>query len=62
MASRIDHAIQKIINDCYERALSVLKDHRKLMDNMVKALFEKETIFKADVDRLFAEEAADSAL
>ena len=62
MASRIDHAIQKIINDCYARALSVLKDHRKLMDNIVKALFEKETIFKADVDRLFAEEAADSAL
>ncbi len=60
MSSRIDAEIQKIMDGCYARALSILQQHRGIMDSMVKALFDRETIFKADVDALFAQEAANN--
>lgn len=54
MSSKIDAEIKRIIDECYERALALLRENRAVMDAMVRALFERETIFKDDVDALFA--------
>ena len=51
--AKVDAEIKKIIDSCYARAVETLKQHRKVMDAMVGLLFERETIFKADVDKLF---------
>ena len=55
MGSKIDAEIKRILDECYARALALLGENRKVMDAMVRALFEHETIFKADVDRMFDE-------
>ena len=55
MTAAVDAEIKKIIDSCYVRAVDTLKQHRKVMDAMVGLLFERETIFKADVDKLFAQ-------
>ena len=36
----------------------ILKANRKVMDAMVKLLYEKETIYADDIDALFAEQEA----
>lgn len=54
MSSKIDAEIKRIIDACYANAIALLRRYRKIMDAMVRALFERETIFKDDVDRLFA--------
>lgn len=56
MSSKIDAEIKKIMDGAYARALELLKRHRGVMDAMVGELFEHETIYKEDVDRLFAAE------
>ncbi|MGN0771969.1 MAG: ATP-dependent zinc metalloprotease FtsH [Christensenellales bacterium] len=60
----IDSEIKKIIDECYKRAIELLKEKRDILDNMVKVLFEKETIYTSEVEMLFegksAEEVIDS--
>ena len=58
MSSKIDAEIKKIMDAAYQRALSVLNEHRAIMDAMVGELFERETIYKEDVDRLFGSASA----
>ena len=40
-------------DECYDTARNILSEHRDLLDNMVKVLFAKETIFQNEVDMLF---------
>ena len=53
MAGVVDEEIKKIIDTNYDRALSILKEYRTVLDNMVKVLFEKDTIYTDEVDMLF---------
>lgn len=52
LGGKIDEEIKKILDTCYERALTILKENRSVLDNMVKVLFEKETIYTDEVDAL----------
>lgn len=52
VAMVIDEEIKKVIDINYARALECLKSHREIMDNMVKLLFERETIYGDEVDML----------
>ncbi len=54
MLSRVDAEIKKIIDYNYQRALDTIAGHRDILESMVKLLFEKETIYKDEVDMLFA--------
>ena len=54
MSSKIDAEIKKIMDGAYTRALDTLRQYRSVMDAMVGELFDRETIYKEDVDRLFA--------
>ena len=53
MAARIDAEIKKIIDTQYNNALAILREHRDVMDKMVKLLYEKETIYENEIDELF---------
>lgn len=56
MAAKIDKEIKSIIDTQYEKALSILKENRAVMDKMVKLLYEKETIYENEIDALFESE------
>ena len=53
MADKIDSEIKRIIDENYQRALDILRKKRDVMEKMVTLLFEKETILKDEVDKLF---------
>lgn len=56
VAAKIDEEIKTIIDNQYQAALSILRENRSIMDEMVKALYEKETIYEDEIDALFGEE------
>ena len=43
-AAAMDEAVKSILDECYERAVGILKDSREDMDKVVAYLLEKETI------------------
>lgn len=53
MAAKIDAEVKSIIDTQYQKALSILREHRDIMDKMVKMLYEKETIYENEIDALF---------
>ena len=55
VAAKIDEEIKTIIDKQYQVALSILRENRDIMDAMVKALYEKETIYEDEIDALFGE-------
>lgn len=52
VAAIIDEEIKKIIETNYKRAYDCLVANREILDNMVKLLFERETIYSDEVDML----------
>ena len=62
MAGKIDTEIKKIIDKNYEIAKNLLSKNKSVMDNMVKVLFEKETIYTEDVDALFDGKSAEEVI
>ena len=61
VAAKIDEEVKKILDMQYQVALGILKDNRPIMDAMVKLLFEKETIYEDEINKLFGEESSDEA-
>ena len=53
VAAKIDEEVKRILDEQYQKALQILKDNRRVMDDMVKLLYEKETIFEDEIDKLF---------
>ena len=62
MSGVVDGEIKKIIDEAYKRALGILSQHRDVMEKMVTLLYEKETIFKEEVDALFDGASVESIL
>ncbi len=62
MAGKIDTEIKGIIDKNYEIAKNLLSKNRKILDNMVKVLFEKETIYTEDVEMLFDGKSAEEVI
>ena len=57
VAAKIDEEVKTIIDTQYQVALNILKSNRPIMDAMVKALYEKETIYEDEINALFGEES-----
>jgi hypothetical protein len=53
-AAAIDDEIRRLISSAHERATKLLKENRKIMDNMARVLVEKETIYTEEVRLLLA--------
>lgn len=51
-AGIIDEEVHKIIESAHERAVKLLTDNRKVLDNMARVLIERETIYTDEVDML----------
>jgi cell division protease FtsH len=53
-ASKIDLEVRRIIDDCYGKAATLLKDNRDKLELMKDALMEYETIDAAQIDEIMA--------
>lgn len=53
VAAKIDEEVMRILDEQYQVALNILKKHRSVMDRMVKLLYDKETIYEEEIDKLF---------
>jgi len=58
-AELIDKEVKDIIDESYERAQNVLKDHMKGLTELAELLLEKEVIFSEDLERIFGKRKAD---
>ncbi|MDO4186655.1 MAG: ATP-dependent zinc metalloprotease FtsH [Bacteroidales bacterium] len=52
-AELIDQEVQRMINEQYERAISILKEHQEGHNQLAQQLIEKEVIFAEDVEQIF---------
>ena len=43
-SAQVDHAVQKILDQCYAEATQLLSDKRALLDEIAEYLLAKETI------------------
>ncbi len=48
-AAVIDAEVRRLVSEAHERAVSLLKENRSILDNMSRVLVEKETIYTEDV-------------
>ena len=55
MAAKVDNEIKKIVDDCYKKAVIILKENRVKMDRVVKELLKKETIEGEEFKELMEE-------
>lgn len=49
VALEIDHAVRNIIESCYQRAKTVLTEHKELLTSIAMHLMEIETLTKEDI-------------
>lgn len=52
VAAAIDHEISSIINQCYQKAISLLKENAATVEKIVNALIERETLDFEDIKKL----------
>jgi cell division protease FtsH len=53
VASIVDEEVRKLIEAAHEEAWEILVDNREVLDSLVLALLEKETLDKAAVAEIF---------
>jgi cell division protease FtsH len=51
-AQQIDSEVKELIDLAYERAKSILEEHRTQMEQLAEKLLESEIIFSEDVERI----------
>lgn len=54
-AKTIDQEISKMIEEQYNRAITILKKHKQRLNTLANLLLEKEVIFKDDLLKIFGE-------
>ncbi|MDR1939462.1 MAG: ATP-dependent zinc metalloprotease FtsH [Clostridiales bacterium] len=59
IAAVIDKEVKKIIDECYSAAKTIVGENLGIIENMVKLLYKRETIYTAEIDMLFAGKTAD---
>ena len=52
-ASTIDQEVRDIVEDCYEKAKSIIKDHMEQLHASANLLMEKEKIGQEEFEALF---------
>ena len=48
----VDAEVRRIVDECYDRALDQLREHRDKLDALAQALLERETLDEADAYRV----------
>ena len=52
-AEKIDAEVKRIVEEAYQRAKTLLVDHRDQLDQLAGQLFEKEVLFREDLERIY---------
>ena len=52
IATKIDAAVAKLVENAHKEAVKMLTEHREVMDCMVRLLIERETIYSEEVDMI----------
>jgi len=52
IAKKIDEEVMRLIKNARQKAKTILKKHRKLLDKVANTLFEKETIEREEFEKL----------
>lgn len=60
--SKIDNEIQRIVADCYKKALELLGAHKATLDALASVLYEKENLTGDEFMKLFSELEPDITL
>ena len=58
VATTIDREVKRIIDECYERARSIIREYDSVLHACAELLLEKEKISREEFEALFAEEPA----
>ena len=59
-AKAIDEEVKKIIDDCYEKAVKILKENEQILHKCAKLLLEKEKIGREEFEKLFESQSEDA--
>ena len=59
VAAKIDKEVAALVDTAHEQALDILKNHREVMDVMVRVLLDCETIYTEEVDMIMNGASAD---
>jgi len=57
--AEIDSEVKRIVNACEKTTMKILKDQRKIMDKVVTALMEKESLEREEFERIVGVSAAE---
>jgi cell division protease FtsH len=57
IAYEIDKEVRRIIDECYDRARTIITDNRNKLDRIAKALLERESLEGDELERALAGEA-----
>ncbi|MBR1644165.1 MAG: ATP-dependent zinc metalloprotease FtsH [Bacteroidales bacterium] len=49
----IDSEVKRIVEEAYQRAKQLIVEHRAQLDELASTLYEREVIFKDDVERIY---------
>ena len=61
-AGIIDEEVSRIVNESLEKARKLLKENKKLLENMARLLVERETIFSEEVEMLMEGKSVDEIM
>ena len=61
-AAVIDEEISKLVEEVYKKSYEILSNNRDKMDEMVKLLYARETIYKDEIDMIMEGKKADEIL
>jgi len=53
-AQLVDNEVKRMVEECHEKALAILKKNRKYLKIMAEALLERETLDAGDVEDILA--------
>jgi cell division protease FtsH len=60
--SQIDTEIKKIVEECYDKAVELVKKHRKELDQVADALMQHENLDKDDFEKIVGKKGSEAKL
>ena len=60
VAGTIDEEVKRIIDECYEKARIIIKEHHDVLDACAQLLLEKEKITRSEFEALFESKGAEA--
>lgn len=60
VAGTIDEEVKRIIDECYEKARAIIREHHNVLDACANLLLEKEKITRSEFEALFENCGADA--